>query len=192
MQSRPPRRPRGAEKLRLLRLARLLRHGRLVAHNTATLPGVAAHPESPVAIRRLQRFKQRRGPFLLLADSAASAAAICRWLSPMLRRAMRTCWPGRTTLIVSSRPRLPDSCRARGQTAVRVDASPAARYLAYLCGGLIISSSLNRSGQPPTRPSHTLRMRWRHHLSACDAGGMADGRPSTLLRLSGTRHERLR
>jgi len=105
---------------------------------------------------------------------------------------MRTYWPGRTTLIVSARPVLPAACRQRGQAAVRVDANDTARYLARLCGGLLLSSSLNRSSQPPAIPNRTLRMRWRRHLAACDAQGDTEGRPSALLCVSRTGERLLR
>ena len=191
----PPKQPHKintSAKLRVLRAARALRGGGLLAHNTSTLPGIAASPDSKAAIKRMCRFKQRNGPFLLLVDSTRTAMKICRRLSPELRHAVKQCWPGHTTLIFSARPGLPIACYERGMVAVRVDASDEVRRLAKACGGLIVSSSLNRKGRPLNQPSRSLRMRWQRHLHACDPTGSPSGKPSALLRLSGRHMQKLR
>ncbi|MDX8402116.1 MAG: Sua5/YciO/YrdC/YwlC family protein, partial [Mariprofundaceae bacterium] len=104
-------------------MARLLRDGGLIAHATGTVAGVAAIP-APDAIRRLQRFKQRRGPFLMLADSMRTALALARRRPAALRRLMRQDWPGPVTLVYAARPpagRATTLC-PHGRAAVRVDA----------------------------------------------------------------------
>ncbi len=178
--------------MRLLHAARVLRAGGLLAHNTSTLPGIAASPDSKTAIKRMCRFKQRNSPFLLLADSTRTATKVCRRISPELRHAMKQCWPGHTTLIFPARPGLPKVCYERGLVAVRVDASVEVRRLAKACGGLIVSSSLNRKGKPLSQPGRSLRMRWQRHLHACDPEGSPAGKPSALFRLSGRRLQKLR
>ncbi|HKJ82651.1 MAG TPA: Sua5/YciO/YrdC/YwlC family protein [Mariprofundaceae bacterium] len=181
------------DTLRLRRAASRLRRGQLLAHTPSTVSGVAAHPLSDRAMVRLQRFKQRPGPFLLLADSMRTAARWARFLPPALRRTMRQEWPGRTTLIYPGRPGLPSSCYQQGRIAVRVDADAASRYLSHLCGGLLVSSSLNRRGLAIRRPGRRLRMRWHRHISAAIPGrAVAGARPSKLLLLERSGLRRLR
>lgn len=170
----------------------MLRTGGLVAHGTATVPGVAAHPESRRAMIRLQRFKGRKGPFLLLADCRHTAACWARYFTPALRQAMRRDWPGTTTLVFAGRPGLPQACYQRGNIAVRVDAHASSRLLSRYAGGLLISSSLNRRGGPIAAPSRRLRWRWRRYLAACLVAGGSISRPSRLLLIRGHANKYLR
>jgi len=189
---RQPRKIKTRSKLQLLRAAKMLRSGGLLAHNTSTLPGIAANPVSGPGLKQMCRFKQRNGPFLLLAASTKAAMKICRRLSPELRQAMEQYWPGHTTLIVPARPGLPRPCYARGKIAVRVDASGKVRRLAKACGGLVVSSSLNRRGKSSMAPDRQLRMRFKRYVQMCITGDNPAGRPSTLLRFTNRRIRRLR
>lgn len=170
----------------------MIRAGGLVAHATATVPGVAASPWQPAGIQRLLRFKQRPGPFLVLADATRTAMRLAPFFTPGLRRLMRQSWPGRTTLVFRARPGLPACCYQRGWLAVRVDASPFVRELARRCGGLMLSSSLNRRGQATQALNRRWRWRWHRHLAALLPGEAGEGIPSTIWRVRGRRTERLR
>jgi len=170
-------------KLAALRVASKLRQGSLVAHHTATLPGVAAALESSQSVATLMRFKQRKGPFLLLADSAHTALSLARYCSPELRRQAALIWPGPITLVFAGRPGLPACCYRSGALAVRVDASLQTRQLAAACGGLLISSSLNRRGYPALQPNLACVMRMHRFLRACLTGAQASGKASSLVRV---------
>jgi L-threonylcarbamoyladenylate synthase len=153
------------------------------------------------AARQLCSFKQRRGPFLLLADSMKRALGLCIHLPTALRKAMSQAWPGPVTFIVpAAGPRKSDISpvcfggRSIGgrAIAIRVDADPACRYLAHISGGLLISSSLNRKNQPVQAPGRRQRMRWHRHLSARIGFGASSGCASSLLKWSGARLHILR
>ena len=177
-------------------MARLLRRGILIAHHTGTLPGVAALATSQAASSKLCDFKQRRGPFLLLADSMRSALGLSVYLPSALRRAMQQEWPGPNTFIIPSfgarASKVSSVCFSGGSIAIRVDADPACRYLAHLVGGLLISSSLNRNNQPVQEPNRRLRMRWQRHLGAQISFGESSGSASSLLKWKGSRLHVLR
>ncbi|NWF38896.1 translation factor [Mariprofundus sp. NF] len=166
-----------------LRAAALLHRGGIIAHYTHTLPGVAANPQSAKAVNRLVRFKQRQGPFLLLADSVQRACGLIRFYSPELRRVIRSSWPGPFTLIISAKPGLSAVCYRKSTVAVRVDASLQTRQLAAACGGFLLSSSLNRRGGTTAEPSRKLCMRWHRHLDAVLQGPASTGKASVLLRV---------
>ncbi len=184
------------DKLLLLRIAHLLRRGALLAHNTGTLPGIAAAAGNRKAAIRICRFKQRKGPFLLLADSMHTALRLSIYLPGQLRRAMQQAWPGPTTFILPSASvrvaNISSVCSSGRSIAVRVDADRACRYLAKLVGGLLISSSLNRKDQPLQRPDRRLRMRWQRHLGAQFSSCAGSGNASTLLKWTGSRLHSLR
>jgi len=172
-----------AEKLVALKAARLLKQGGLIAHHTDTLAGVAANPMSAASIERLCRFKQRQGPFLLLADSVKTAMQQMRFYSPALRKLIKNAWPGTVTIIVPARPGLPKQCYAKGSMAIRVDNSLQTRQLARACGGLLLSSSLNRKGQTTFSPDHKTRYRLHRHLNNRLPGQAGAGKASTIMRV---------
>ena len=176
-------RSRIQNKLAALRAATVLHRGGIIAHHTATLPGVAASPRQAGSVNKLVSFKQRHGPFLLLADSLRSATALIRFYSPHLRRLIRESWPGPVTLIVPAKPGLNPICYRQSRVAVRVDASLQTRQLAAASGGLILSSSLNRRGGSTAKPERRLRMRWHRHLDTVLQGPAGTGKASVLLRV---------
>jgi len=169
------------KKILALKASRNLRSGKLIAHATSTVPGVAASPWHPQAVRALQQFKQRQGPFIFIADSVHTAMHYTRYLPHDLRQSMRQLWPGNITLVVPGRPGLPRACYSRGKIALRVDAGITSCRLARLNGGLILSSSLNRRKQPLQSLSPCLRMRWRRYISTVITGETQDNTPSTIL-----------
>jgi len=161
----------------------VLKLGGVIAHHTHTLPGVAASPHIPAAMNKLVSFKRRMGPFLLLADSVQTASGLIRFYSPELRKIIRTSWPGPFTLVIPAKPGLAPICYRNSTLAVRVDASLQTRQLAAACGGVLLSSSLNRKGGTTTEPSRKLRMRWHRHLDAVLQGPASTGKASVLLRV---------
>jgi len=142
---------------------------------------MAASPLRLQSVLKLQRFKQRQAPFLLIADSMRTAIRHTRYLPHALRRTMHQVWPGNTTLVVPGRPGLPCACYAKGKIALRVDADSTSRQLAKLSGGLILSSSLNRRGQAIQPPNRRLRMRWHRHMNGVIADEKQHNTPSRLL-----------
>jgi len=172
-----------ANKLAALRTGRVLKRGGLIAHHTDTLAGAAANPRSTPSIKRLCRFKQRQGPFLLLADSAKTAMQQARFFSPALRKLIKHSWPGTVTIIMPAKPGLPKQCYAKGSMAIRVDASLQTRQLAKACGGLLLSSSLNRKGKRPETPDLKTCYKLHRHLNNRLPGQAGAGKASTILRV---------
>ncbi|MDX8407390.1 MAG: Sua5/YciO/YrdC/YwlC family protein [Mariprofundaceae bacterium] len=170
-------------KLLNLRAASLLRRGHLIAHPTGTLPGIAGLPHSPASMRAMQGFKQRHGPFLLLADSVGTALALARFIDPTLRQTARSSWPGSVTLVFPARPGLNQDCYQHSELAVRVDSDPGVRQLAKASGGLLLSSSLNRKGEAVAMPGLAHRMRHRRYILGYISGPTGHGKASTVMRI---------
>jgi len=172
-----------SNKLAALKAALLLKQGGLLAHHTHTLAGVAANPRSATSIKRLCRFKQRQGPFLLLADSLKTAMQQVRFFSPALRKLIKKSWPGPVTIIIPARPGLPKQCYAGKSIAIRVDTSLQTRQLAKASGGLLLSSSLNRKGGKTSIPELKNRYRLHRHLNYHLSGQPGTGKASTIMRV---------
>ncbi|MDQ6952580.1 MAG: Sua5/YciO/YrdC/YwlC family protein [Mariprofundaceae bacterium] len=147
-----------------MRAAKYLQQGRLLAHPTSTVAGIAANPQSHAAIQRLRTFKQRQGPFLLLASSKKVVFQQCRYITRPLRAMLRQYLETSVTLILPTNHKLPSACQKRGRIAIRLDANHETRRLAQACDGLLLSSSLNRRGNPILNLHPTTRMRLSRHL----------------------------
>jgi len=135
-------------------------------------------------ILAMQQFKQRQGPFLLLADSRSTALSLARFISPALRRMARQSWPGSVSLVFPARPCLAAACYRKSELAVRVDGDAGVRRLAKACGGLLLSSSLNRKGGQTDRPGFRYHMRYHRHLQGrIVAPEPVGGRASRIIRI---------
>ncbi len=171
----------------------MLREGGLLAHPTSTLAGIAASAYSSKGINKMQRFKQRKGPFLLLADSIATALKQAVVITPTLRHLAKQSWPGAVTLVFPAKQTLHHACYQQGWIAIRVDADVETRRLAKECGGLLLSSSLNRKGKLVEEPSYTLKYRWKRHMSAAiprQQQGL--GQASKIFKVSGCKVQQIR
>ena len=116
--------------MRALKVAQKLQQGGVIAHQTSTLPGVAASAASVQGIKKVQRFKQRKAPFLLLADSIYTALKQAVYISPALRKLAQTSWPGAVTLVFPAVQTLDKACYQGGCIAIRVDADIETQRLA--------------------------------------------------------------
>jgi L-threonylcarbamoyladenylate synthase len=172
-----------SRKLNSLRAAALIKRGGVIGHFTSTLPGVVCLPKNRRAIQKMQRFKKRNGPFILLADSIWTARQFIRWYPSGLRRLIKSTWPGQTTLIVPGRPGLPSACYQNRTLAIRVDADPVCRRLARASGGLLLSSSLNRKGGVVRKPCYAVQMRWHRFLSGRANMGSSGTAASAIFRI---------
>jgi len=171
-------------KLLTLQAGRKLRQGGLLAHNTSTLAGITALPNHHKAVSKAQLFKQRRKPFLLLADSKRTALKQAIWLPKALRQLANSSWPGAVTLVFPARKHLHEACYQKRTIAVRVDANPEVRRLANISGGLLLSSSLNRRGEPVANINHQLKFRWHRYFSTMLNHEFSSGSASSIFKVS--------
>ncbi|MDQ6965192.1 MAG: Sua5/YciO/YrdC/YwlC family protein [Mariprofundales bacterium] len=184
------------------RLAQRLRRDLLLAHQTDTLPGVAALPERPKALLRLQIFKQRTAPFLLLINSDLATRVRVRgwiaWRSLQVRRWISSAWPGESTLLLRASLLAPQASVQHGRIALRMVADRPTAQLLTRCGGAIYSSSLNRHGGVATTPTRSQQWRWHRFCwgnfcwISTATTQPASGKASALIDLHGRRAIRLR
>lgn len=147
-------RPQAPDAEVIEQAASVVRKGGVVVYPTETFYGLGAHPFLEKAIERVYRIKGRdfEKPLPLIAsDMTAVRLAVSQWPESAERLA-RAFWPGPLTLVLSASPHLPPALHARtGKIAVRISSHAVARSLADAAGGLLISTSANRSGDPPCR-----------------------------------------
>ncbi len=167
---------------------RCLLAGGVIAYPTETYYGLGCLPFSRQALERIYIVKGRprhKALPLIASDLQAARRCVLRWTARAERLAERF-WPGPLTIIAAADPELPEPlCAGSGKVAVRVSSHWAARYLAARIGGLIVSTSANRSGEPPCCRVSSLPRSLALRLDGIvDCGTTPGGKASTLVDVS--------
>ena len=177
--------PATAEAIR--RAAAAVRAGELAIVPTETVYGVAARADSPAALARLYAAKGRDESKRIarLAPGIESVRASGAKVDDVAARLAAAFWPGPLTMV------LPNA--SGGWDGFRVpDHAVALAWLREL-DFLPAVTSANRSGEPPARTAQAAWDALAPHVAvALDAGPVADGVPSTVVKVAGGRVEILR
>jgi L-threonylcarbamoyladenylate synthase len=160
--------------------------GEVIAYPTETFYGLGADPRNAEAIERIYAIKGRRaGEALpLIAQEFDVLVELGAPLPPIARKLAEAFWPGSLTLVLPiASGRFPDVLTAGGSTvAVRVPDHPVARAIAAIAGGLITSTSANRSGQPPASTADDVHAALGDDIAVLvDGGATPGGAPSTIV-----------
>ncbi len=170
------------------RAAELLNHGELVVVPTETVYGVAARADAPEAMAKLYAAKGRDESkrIALFADGIESVRASGARVDAVAERLAAAFWPGPLTLVLPA---------AAGEwVGFRVpDHATALAWLRELGGTVPAVTSANRSGEPAARTAQEAWDALAPHVAlALDAGPVAQGAPSTVVRVSAGKIEILR
>lgn len=163
--------------------------GEVIAYPTETFYGLGADPANAAAIERIYAIKGRRaGEALPLIAADIDALRELGAEPPLLaRRLAEAFWPGALTLVLPIAPiastRFPEALTAGGSTiAVRVPDHPVARAIAAIAGGLITSTSANRSGKPAASTADEVHKALGDDVAVLvDGGATPGGAPSTIV-----------
>lgn len=159
-----------------------LRRGAVVACPTEAVWGLSCDPLNRTAVERLLALKKRpwqKGVILVAANLDQLALFIEAPSRTALRRARET-WPGPATWVFPASPEAPPWITGEHDSvAVRVTAHPLLSALCNRFGGALVSTSANRSGQPPCRSLAALRLRFGPELLAVPGatGGLSNPTP---------------
>jgi L-threonylcarbamoyladenylate synthase len=171
------------DALRVAIAARVIRSGRVVAHATEGVWGLACDPFTRGAVERVLELKGRswrKGLIVIGADVDTFAPELAA-LDASVRADIAGCWPGAITWVVPN-VRFPRWITGRHSTvAIRVPAHGQALRLCKAVGGPIVSTSANPSGRAPARTSLAVRGYFGHEIDAVlsgDVGGR--GGPSEI------------
>lgn len=160
--------------------------GDLIAYPTDTFYGLGADPRLASAVARIFDAKGRAGE-QAIPLIAADVEDVERWfgaLSPRAARLAAAFWPGPLTLVIPLRDTaLPAELTSGGDSiAIRVPDHAIARAVAAAAGGVITSTSANRSGLPPKQHASEVLAEVGESLALIvDAGPTPGGAPSTIV-----------
>ena len=130
-----------------------LRSGGVIAHATEGVWGLACDPYSCKAIERILAIKGRESAkgLLLIASATTDFDAALQELAPKIRAQVMASWPGHVTWLLPG-DAYPQCIKGQYSTvACRVPDHAQAREIAAAFGGPIVSTSLNKAGEPPVQ-----------------------------------------
>ncbi|HYR27494.1 MAG TPA: L-threonylcarbamoyladenylate synthase [Thermoanaerobaculia bacterium] len=172
--------------LQLTEIAGLLRDGKVILLPTDTIYGLHALATDAAAVDRIGEMKGREDtkPFIVLAASIDQLVDLGIEAEVDLLRRLNEIWPAPLTAILPLRHPIPAS-RGAATLAVRIPALDWLRGLLVRTGPLV-STSANRSGEPPVVEPDGLARDLQNSLDAVVDGGPRTGEPSAILDLTGT------
>lgn len=165
--------------------ARLVRSGGVIAYPTESVYGLGCDPQDPYAVSHLLSIKGRsadKGLILIAAD----VEALQPWIEIPdndWRGEILASWPGPNTWVLPRQPLAPAWIGGgRPTLAVRVTDHPLANGLCRAIGGAIVSTSANRSGQPPLRTALAVRRQFGPFLNGVLGGAVGGSSRPTAIR----------
>lgn len=176
--------PDAPSTLQLNEIAELLRAGSVALLPTDTIYGLHALALDERAVARIAEIKGRdeTKPFIVLASSMHDLQQLGISAPPDILNALAEVWPAPLTAILPLRRPLAAS-RGGATLAVRI---PALEWLRELVSrtGPLVSTSANRSGEPPVDAPSKLARDLHESLDAIVDGGVREGKPSAILDLT--------
>ncbi len=161
----------------------VLRRGGLVVFPTDTVYGLGASAFMPESIERLFVVKGRDNAkaIAILLGETTQLDLVANDIGDSARRLAAHFWPGPLTLVVPSRPGLPEVLSPLPTIGIRIPDHPLALTLLRRAGPLATTSA-NLSGQPSpvTAEEAAEQLRGRVRL-ILDGGRTPGGIPSTVV-----------
>lgn len=168
--------------------AALVKLGNIVVYPTETVYGVGCAPKIPEAAKRLCYLKGRADKHLPLACSDIDEARRIVEFNTAAERLAERFWPGPLMLVLQAKVDYSIWVTHGASTlGVRVPDHEVSRELARLSGGVIVSTSANKSGEPPTiTASEAAEAIGAGVDIILDGGRSPGGVASTIVDVSGT------
>ena len=156
--------------------------GGVLAYPTEAVWGLGCDPFSDAALRQLLALK-RRDPakgLIVVASHIDQLDGLIVIPSRAAYRRARLSWPGPNTWVFPAGPDAsPWLTGERDTLAVRVSTHPVVRDLCEAWVGPLVSTSANRSGQPPAMSRTQVQLRFADMLVVPGALGGSD-RPTSI------------
>jgi L-threonylcarbamoyladenylate synthase len=183
-----------ATKNNIMVAAQIVRKGGLVVYPTETVYGLGCDPFNIEAVKRILKVKGNRSkPLPILAASIVDADKVA-FVSPNGKRLAAKFWPGPLTMVFPKKPNFPDDVTfSLDSVGLRIPDNDVALHLIRLCGGLLIGSSANRTGEEPPRAVQEMSGELKEMVDVVlDGGTAAQGMPSTVADLTSEKPRILR
>jgi tRNA threonylcarbamoyl adenosine modification protein (Sua5/YciO/YrdC/YwlC family) len=160
----------------------VLGRGGVIVYPTDTLYGFGVDARNRDAVRRLREIKGRsRGLVFSVmlpgVEELVSLVTVDIALAGVLK-----CLPGPYTFIFPSKVRLSDGVIGKGRgLGVRVPDHPVALAIAGGLGGPVITTSVNRTGEPPLTDPSEIKRAFSREIDLMLSAGKIAGNASTVV-----------
>ena len=167
--------------------AATIRNGGVVIYPTETVYGIGCLPSDPDASKRICEIKGRaENPLPLICGDIEMARKIGQF-NITAEKLAKAFWPGPLMFILPSKVVYPMWVSHGKKTiGLRVTGAEVSRKLAELAGGVIVSTSANKSGEPPATTAKDALSKTGFKVDlVLDGGPSPGGQSSTIIDLSG-------
>ncbi len=154
---------------------RVISSGGLVAYPTDTVYGLGCDPFDARAVKRLILAKERLKGSLPLLTHSTEAAKMVGKFDQVSSRIARAFWPGALTLVVPSIGRFPQEVAPNRRVGLRVPNKADTLRLIRECGGRLVGTSANISGNPSCTSAEAVMSQLGDRIDL-----IVDGGPSTM------------
>ena len=168
--------------------AELIAAGGLVAVPTETVYGLAGDGTDVQAVERIYEVKGRPEvkPLSLMVPGQEAMERYCEDVPPQAKLLAERFWPGPLTIILKSRPLVPEIVRAGGETVgLRCPDHPDTLAMLRACGVPLAAPSANPSGAPSPKTAQDVLGYFDGQIEGViDGGECGLGRESTIISLA--------
>jgi len=174
-----------ATKSNIMLAAQIVKKGGLVVYPTETVYGLGCDPYNAEAVRRILKVKNNRNkPLPILVANIVDAEKIA-FISTTGKKLAAKFWPGPLTLVFPKKSSFPDVVTFGLNTVgLRIPNNNVTLRLIRLCGGLLIGSSANRTGEEPSRTVQEISGDLKEMVDVVlDGGTVTRGISSTVVAL---------
>ena len=175
-----------ASKNNTIKAANIIKQGGLVIYPTETVYGLGCNPLNIQAVKRILEIKGNRNkPLPVLAASITDAEKVAH-ISQNGKKLAAKFWPGPLTMVFPKKQILPDVVTFYlNSVGLRIPNNQVVLQLLSMCGGLLIGSSANRTGEEPPRRVQEMPNKLKTMVEVVlDGGPTAQGVPSTVVDLT--------
>jgi L-threonylcarbamoyladenylate synthase len=177
---------------RIREIAEVVMAGGVIVYPTDTVYGIGGDPFNVATVRRVLEIKrrgERQMPVLVSGEDKARAVVEVDATALSL---MRTFWPGALTIVLKKRTEVPSELTlGGGKLGVRMPNHELALRIIEACGGLLIGTSANISGNPPARSVEELDSRVEKGADiVVDGGEATSGIASTVVEVGPSEEDR--
>lgn len=171
----------------LKQAAAVIENGGIVLHATEGVWGFACAPMSEVAVMKILQLKRRSIEKGLLLIGGEAAVFETELNTHTLREDVLASWPGPHTWVLPNNSRFPAWVTGgRDTVACRVPGHRQARSLSKEVGGALVSTSANRSGEPPIVDEFSARVQFGGEVGFVLSGEVCTpGQVSTIYAMNG-------
>ncbi|MHC1586681.1 MAG: L-threonylcarbamoyladenylate synthase [Candidatus Hecatellaceae archaeon] len=186
----------------LVKAAEIVIEGGLIVYPTDTVYGLGCNPYDREAVERLLKVKGREGkPLPVLVSGYHEAFRIARFNLQALKLA-GALWPGPLTMVLPRKPAAPPHVGGGPSIGVRIPGDKWTRLLISFCGGSLVGTSANLSGEKPAKTALEAKEKLGEMVDLILDGGpsplgeastvvsMVEGKPQ-ILRAGSLRREEI-